>query len=380
MRAIRSAGPGYRCWVGGLAVLGCAAFSFGVSARSASALSLHWSRPIRVDSVRIGGHLYSQALGALSCPSVSLCAGLDVSGNVVTSTNPGAGAKAAWRKKSLEHSGNGQFFNGLSCASTSLCLAVDQRGNVFTSTGPAAAHSTRWARKQLRSGPLATVSCASASLCIAADMAGDILSSTDPTDGTKARWTSSIGQPDHNPTYGASASCPSVALCELGNGDGNLVGSTDPGGGPFANWAIKNIEGNPFTTSSASPLSGISCPTVSLCVAVDLEGNVLTSTDPAQGGGARWTLKNVLGRGFSGGYFHSFEGISCPSTSLCVGVGDHGQTAEVAGSGDPAAGSKATWTVHRVVDQNSQLQYVSCPSTRLCIAANLGGEVLVGRR
>src|SRR6516162_5093078 len=45
-------------------------------------------------------------------------------------------------------------------------------------------------------------------------------------------------------------------------------------------------------TVDGAPLSGISCPSVNRCFAVDSRGQVLSSTEPA-GGGAGW---RVVGR------------------------------------------------------------------------------------
>jgi hypothetical protein len=53
-----------------------------------------------------------------------------------------------------------------------------------------------------------------------------------------------------------------------------------------------------------NPLQGVSCPSISLCVAIDQEGDVVTSTDPT-GGAATWVIADVEGT-------DRFTGISCP--------------------------------------------------------------------
>jgi hypothetical protein len=69
-------------------------------------------------------------------------------------------------------------------------------------------------------------------------------------------------------------------------------------------------------------LRAVSCPSVSLCVAVDASGDVVTSTDPAGGAGA-WRVAHV-DRNTQWCGNHSapcqvpFDGISCASASLCV--------------------------------------------------------------
>jgi hypothetical protein len=115
-------------------------------------------------------------------------------------------------------------------------------------------------------------------------------------------------------------SCPSTQLCVAVDGSGEVMVSTSPtlAGGA---WQGADVDG-------VIALSGISCPSSSLCVAVDRAGNVLTSADPS-GGGATWQITN-LGRG------QPLTSVSCASVSLCV-AGD--TTALV--STDPTGGRSA---------------------------------------
>src|SRR5207342_832113 len=102
-------------------------------------------------------------------------------------------------------------------------------------------------------------------------------------------------------------------------------------------------------------LLGVSCPSTSLCVAVDDEGNVVTSTSPTGGAGA-WTVTGVDGS-------NEFVGVSCPSTSLCVAADFDGN---IVTSTDPTGGA-SKWTVTAVdfvVTNESNLpSALSCPST-----------------
>ena len=56
---------------------------------------------------------------------------------------------------------------------------------------------------------------------------------------------------------------------------------------------------------------GLSCASTRLCVAVDDAGNVLTSSDPADG--PAWHSAAVDPG-------HQLRGVSCPSTRFCVVV------------------------------------------------------------
>jgi hypothetical protein len=64
-----------------------------------------------------------------------------------------------------------------------------------------------------------------------------------------------------------------------------VVTSANPAGGASA-WKAATVDAlNPF-------LNGISCPSTALCVAVDFTGNVVTSTKPT-GGASAWKLTVV---------------------------------------------------------------------------------------
>ena len=82
-----------------------------------------------------------------------------------------------------------------------------------------------------------------------------------------------------------AVSCPSPWLCVALDSNGQIVTSTDPTGGPSA-WTSFGVD------QGSADFSAISCPSAFLCVAVDDLGNVATSTDPTGGSGA-WTLTNL---------------------------------------------------------------------------------------
>jgi hypothetical protein len=71
---------------------------------------------------------------------------------------------------------------------------------------------------------LETIFCPSTRLCVAEDPASDMIASTDPTGGASA-WTAvNEGQPNH---MGAGVSCPTLSLCvAVGNDD--VLTSTNP--------------------------------------------------------------------------------------------------------------------------------------------------------
>jgi hypothetical protein len=150
-------------------------------------------------------------------------------------------------------------------------------------------------------------------------------------------------------------SCPSTSLCVAVDGNGNVVTSTDPAGG--GGWTVANVDG-------ANEFDGVSCPSTSLCVAVDAHGNVVTSTNPT-GGAVAWSAPTAIDGS------NKLWAVSCPSTSLCVAVDAYGN---VLTSTDPTAGAGA-WTAASA-DTGNSLKDVSCASTSLCVAVDLAGNVV----
>jgi hypothetical protein len=116
------------------------------------------------------------------------------------------------------------------------------------------------------------------------------------------------------------------------------------------------------SSAGAKGITAVSCPSVSLCVAVDDKGDVLYSTAPATGA---WSTPLLMDSG------HSFTAISCPLTTLCFATDNHGS---VYSSTAPA--SSAAWTPEAVNDGTTQLNGISCPSSALCVAVDNVGDAL----
>jgi hypothetical protein len=296
----------------------------------------------------------SNEISGISCPSVSLCVAIDNAGNVVTSTNPTGGA-AAWTAAGL---GVGASLQRISCPSTSLCVAYDNGPRVFTSTNPAAGASA-WSGPVLGDFPSAfpdDLSCASAALCVAADEGGNVVTTTTPTAGA---WTTTLVD-GINPLKGIS--CPSASLCVGVDGAGNIATSTNPTS-PASTWSDASSVDPPGTLGydGDNGLTGVSCPATTLCVAVDANGNVVTSSNPA-GGASTWHVANIAS--------DSLPGVSCASATLCVAVDSGGS---IYSSTNPAGGASA-WQKQANVDSNG-LSSVSCPTASLCVALSPLGDI-----
>ncbi|MDQ2758999.1 MAG: hypothetical protein M3Y17_00795 [Actinomycetota bacterium] len=356
---------------------------------------------------------FAGGLNAVSCPSAHLCFAVDGNGNAVTSTRP-TGRRRAWTVRRVDRRGG--RLNAVSCPSGHLCVAVDGKGNAVTSTDPFARGAAWTVRRVDRNGRgLHAVSCSSAHFCVAVDGDGYAVTSTRPT-GRRRAWT--VRRVDRRGGGLNAVSCPSGHLCVAVDGNGNAVTSTHPSARgaawrlvstgdaenglyavscPFPGLCVAVGDVIATATDPTGPASGwtlshafpagavlgtsVSCPSVGLCVAGDSNGDILTSTaptDPAR----TWTNGNVLppvtvcagsGPGASSDCYQSdqqIDGISCPSSSLCVGFSSPGDSSsQILTSSDPAAGAKA-W---RAFDAASlplsigDLSGVSCPSARLCV-------------
>jgi hypothetical protein len=151
----------------------------------------------------------------------------------------------------------------------------------------------------------------------------------------------------------ASISCPSSSLCVAVDRTGRVL-SGDPLGG--SGWNARSIAG-------AGALDSVSCASAALCVAVDESGQLSTSTDPA---GGSWTPAVSVDA-------HALAGVSCPTASLCVAVGKAG---EVLSSGRPAEGVAAAWSPPAHIDGETPLSGVSCTGETLCVAVDAEGGAL----
>jgi RNA polymerase sigma factor (sigma-70 family) len=298
-------------------------------------------------------------LYGVSCPTPNLCAAVDSLGNVVTSTDP-AGGPSAWKVVHLG-GGNDVVLGHVSCPSASLCVAVGSRDGdsvVVTSTDPTGGVSS-WQVTNL-GGAASAVSCPTASFCVAVGP-GTVLTSTHPTGGASAwRAAHTDGQEEWD-----VLSCPTATLCVAMDQLGDMEVSAHPTGGAAA-WMITNLD---------LGVGGVSCATGGLCVAVGTRGDIATSTNPT-GGRTAWKVTNL-------GSSEPLSYVSCPNSSFCVawdanagnGTFGHGQ---VLTSTDPTGGASA-WAV---TNFDGVVGYfvdaLSCPSPTLCVAVGQDGVVISG--
>ena len=265
---------------------------------------------------RLPGSAGKVFLLGVSCPSQSLCVAVGTNNLIASSTNP-TGGSAAW---SVVYAGEGPWENtdswptpeisgrqiqGVSCPSPSLCVAVTDQGNIYSSTnptGPASGWSVAQIDEKGRNTHLEGISCPIVSLCVAVtggrNDSGKVLTSTNPTGGPAAWQTAQVDELDLR-----AVSCGSPSLCVAVGDEGRIVTSTNPTGGIGA-------PGGPGS------LRAVSCALALLCVSGNKGGNLLSTTNPA-GGSSSWSEVD-------GGGSVQITGASCPSASECLAVDDNG--------------------------------------------------------
>jgi hypothetical protein len=176
---------------------------------------------------------------------------------------------------------------------------------------------------------------------------------------------------DHAPPFGSpheltAISCPSDTLCVAVDGEGFGVTSHDPTAAT-PTWSLPQP-----VVSTGGWLTSIACPSISLCVAVTGSGTVQISNDPAAES-PTWSEPTMIDPVPDGTPPNNLSSISCPSAALCVAVNWAGDAVI---STDPAAATPH-WTRSPAHINPNPLSGVSCPSTALCVAVDMQGGVAI---
>ena len=154
-------------------------------------------------------------------------------------------------------------------------------------------------------------------------------------------------------------SCPTANFCAAVDGDGNVYVSSDPAATNAASWTeVHDIDSN------GAALDGVSCPTTEICIAAGFDGAYVSND-----AGAQWSL-------VSGTSTDHLVGVSCPGGTLCVAVSNGTAALTIS---DLAAGAAATVTTAANADSISANHFtaVDCPSSGLCLAVDDQGYVAV---
>ncbi len=149
----------------------------------------------------------------------------------------------------------------------------------------------------------------------------------------------------------SGVSCASESLCVAVDRQGNVLSTSNPTAS-HPSWSV-------IAKDEGKPLDAVSCVAGGPCVAVDRRGDALVSGS----GASTWSPPAPLGGG------NPLTGVSCASASLCVAVDEEG---DVLTSPGPGTGG---WSLASV-DAGHHLTGVSCSSQALCVAVDDEGNVL----
>ena len=263
----------------------------------------------------------------------------------------------------------GPTIYAVACASVDLCVVGDQV-QLVSWTNPSGGGPTWVASNPGSLVDITAISCPSTTFCAAADSNGLLSVSSDPAADTPA-WSAPV-RVLHVYAFVHAISCISTSLCALVGGDSVAI-STDPTATSPV-WNQQSIDAGVPAGVVASPsrpalvqLTGISCPSLSLCVAVDNYGRTFVSTDPTAPS-PKWSVPvSIDSEGLSD--------VSCPSTSLCIAF-DFGGNA--LGTSDPTSAAPA-WTLTATPDHRPVYlaPKVSCGSPTLCVSFDGSSNALI---
>jgi len=287
---------------------------------------LTWSAPTTIAT--------TSALWSISCPTSTVCAAVDLGGNVVTYDG------ASWSAVTAIDDSNAASYDDdgssahISCPTTTFCAAIENGGDVITYDGES------WSAPEYVDPDTGGISCVSNTFCVAVDGNGDAMT----YDGASWSATTSV-----DPDAGLnSVSCASSSFCVAVDEDGNAV--TYDGG----SWAA------PISIDPGVSLLSVSCPSSSFCAAVDWDGAALTYS------GGSWSRPTSLDPGTH------FPSVSCATSSVCVAVTTDGDVDTYDG---------ASWSTPVSIETPAPggPVSVSCPSTTFCAMVDMSHRVLVAK-
>ena len=229
--------------------------------------------------------------------------------------------------------------NALACPAANLCIALDSYGNAHTFNG------STWAAPVNIDGslPLESLSCPSVGFCMATDDIGGVLT----FDGTS--WTRRANVASTTP---AQVSCSSSTFCLASYGTGMW---------PKVQHYIQIFNGSSWSSPKKNNFNTFSCVSSIFCAA-----DTFFAYDAGTFNGSTWTIQSGLDPIGGGG----FDGISCATVTFCVAVDIGGLAFVYNGS---------TWSdqtqVYSHFNEPCGPVKISCPASNFCIEADWWGNV-----
>ena len=297
-------------------------------------VSLHPERVVRAPTSREVGHIKSPyVVSALAVTAIFFLLGF-------VASDSGAINLPKWSSPVIVNPSGphrNQVTYAVSCPSATLCVVADGNGNVTLR------RNGKWlpAHSVHAGGSFESVSCPSVTHCVAIGGAGNAVTFNGRT------WS-----PAHRigPDVSYHLSCPTTDFCAA------VAGSDKPGG---LN-TIALLHGTKWSSvqtaaSRAQPdlLLGVSCTSKQFCVAVNLDGTILTFN------GVRWSSSDPSAP-------KGLISVSCVTSSFCLAVADSGLYTTYNGR---------TWSTPQSIPLfNLAFAYsVSCASPTYCVVLGISG-------
>ena len=129
-------------------------------------------------------------------------------------------------------------------------------------------------------------------------------------------------------------------------------------------WSAAKLVDHARPYGDPAEIGGVSCPTQSLCIGVGSHGTVVAT---------RGVTTKVVNSGVDS--YAAMTDVSCPTTKLCVAIAFN----TVLSTTNPGA-AKPTWKRVRLKVGLGLLETINCPTTSLCVASASTGSVWVSTK
>lgn len=304
---------------------------------------------------------------------------------VATPLSAGAASPPSWSiEKSTNRAGVSNNLSDVSCPSTTRCVAVGAYANHTPPNTPLPAGTLietysagKWATNaspgQGGVSALHSVDCPTVSRCYAI---GNSHTSTDPLIVTSSGgpWTQMTAPSIPGTSYLGSISCADATHCVAVGATAEHTLALQLANGVWTTMTTPN----PGAASNA--LLGVSCPTVTRCMAVG--GRIDTSsfrTLALQLAGGTWSVVPTPNRNANG----SLNGVSCTAVTRCTATGGYyvnGTSRTLVESWSGTAWSLVTSPNVGPADYDNALGQVSCFVASKCVAVgSTRGQALIQR-
>jgi hypothetical protein len=252
-------------------------------------------------------------------------------------------------------------FNAVSCTSTTSCMAVGSATGLLAESRS----GNTWTVLTIPDpggGQLTGISCTSASACEAVgsfDNGGTTETLAEVWNGSNWSVQSTPNPSGATSSQLSEVSCKTASSCEaVGQFVSGGVTQTLAAGWNGSNWAVQstpNVSG-----AAQSVLSGVSCPSATVCEAVGSSATGPNSASLAEvWNGSHWTIQPTPNTATT---VNNLLAVSCTSASGCTATG----------TGMAERWNGTSWALQTIAEPkgntNADLSGVSCTANTRCMA------------